>query len=398
MKYRVVQWGTGNIGRSMRQEKAHANVLRRRSPLMDRFVTLSAVIVSLLAVSLAMPAGAVEKCKAKVDKKTGAIGYDFKYGGEGSVGVSYLNHGLPSTHTEDQEVFPFANEESCQQRGRGKACQVSSIPDVAAIAPTNCKAYLYDESDDTVCEVRVPGCQPALRPLPTSGYFCIENNHETTAVWDAATGHAWHISSDHQPRSLDDHHAHLLHLNGDHVDPEDTDHTPLVDGADLELPTLHPLKQLAGDCAALFDEVGGVGGTPSSAQECLHTLCTELWPDPASPDNWRVVGDARCHPARNARPRRMSQRHDSTGHARQRSGDDKQYFTISWFYTRQTSIDRSYCRRSSTSSVDDGPASIIRFSESCLPSRYEQRAELNGSCGTPRPGGPFLDGGAAAIF
>ena len=261
---------------------------------MDRFSTLSAVIASLLAVALASPAGAVEKCKAKVDKKTGAIGYYFKYGGEGSVGFAYSNLGPPSTHTEDQEVFPFANEEACQQKGSGKACQVSSIPDVAAIAPTNCKAYLYDESDDTVCEVRVPRCQPALRPLPTSGYYCIENNHETTAVWDAATGHAWHISSDHQPRSLDDHHEHLLHLNGDHVDPADTEHTPLVHPGDLELPTLHQLKLLAGDCAALFNALGGVGGTPSSEQECLHTLCTELWPDPASTDNcaWSATRDA----------------------------------------------------------------------------------------------------------
>ncbi|MDG2307685.1 MAG: hypothetical protein P8R42_24125, partial [Candidatus Binatia bacterium] len=63
---------------------------------------------------------------------------------------------------------------------------------------------------------------------------------------------------------------------------------------DLELPTLHPLKHLAGDCAALFNTVGGVGGTPSSEQECLHTLCTELWPDPASTDNcaWSATRDA----------------------------------------------------------------------------------------------------------
>ncbi|MDG2307673.1 MAG: hypothetical protein P8R42_24065, partial [Candidatus Binatia bacterium] len=63
---------------------------------------------------------------------------------------------------------------------------------------------------------------------------------------------------------------------------------------DLELPTLHPLKHLAGDCAALFNTVGGVGGTPSSEQECLHTLCTELFPDPASTDNcaWSATRDA----------------------------------------------------------------------------------------------------------
>ena len=244
---------------------------------MDRLVNVPTVIASLFALSLAVPAGAIEKCKAKVDRKTGAIRYSFKYSSEGPVQFAYASYGLPSTHAEDEDLYGFANEDSCQRSGKGKGCRVSTVPDLAAIAPANCKAYLYDTADDTFCEARVPGCQPAMRPLPTSGYYAIKNNHETTAVWDAATGMAWHISSDHQPRPLDGHHEHLKHLNGTHVDPTDTAHTPLVHGGNLQLPTLHQLKVLAQDCADLLDEIGGIAGTPTSAQQALHTLCTELW-------------------------------------------------------------------------------------------------------------------------
>jgi hypothetical protein len=251
-------------------------------------------VAAAFVLTTATSGQAITKCKAKVDRKTGVISYTFKYTSAGPVQFAYENYGPPSTHT-DQTLYSFSNEDSCQTNGKGKACRVSADPDLAAIAPNKCKTYLYDTADDTTCETRVPYCQVATRPPPNTGYHCIENNHETTAAWDAATGHAWHISSDHQPRSLEDHHEHLKHLNGTHVDlVGDPDHTPLVHSADLELPTLHQLKHLAQDCADLFHDIGGVAGTPNEDQECLHTLCGELWPDPTDPENcaWSRTADA----------------------------------------------------------------------------------------------------------
>ncbi len=255
---------------------------------------LTCAAAAAFVLTTATSGQAITKCKAKVNKKTGVISYSFKYT-TGPVLFSYTDYGLPSTHTGNEALFDFdGNSGSCQTNGKGKACRVSDNPDLAAIAPVGCKTYLYDAADDTTCETRVPYCQVATRPLRTSGYYAIENNHETTAVFDAANWVAWHISSDHQPRSLDDHHEHLKHLNGEHVDPADTEHTPLVDSGDLQPPTLHQLKKLAQDCADLFTDIGGPDGDPSDSQRPLHSLCTELWPDPTAPDNcvWSATRDA----------------------------------------------------------------------------------------------------------
>jgi len=253
-----------------------------------------AVTVTLVAIAIAAPAGAQIKCKAKQNKKTGEIGYSFVNKAGGTVVYSYSDLDPSPGRPHYTGWGSFANENTCQAGGKGRNCLVSNDPAEAAIAPSSCKIYMADLTSGDKCELYVKGCQPAVRPLPTSGYYCIENNHETTAVWDAATGRSWHISSDHQPRSLDDHHEHLQHLNGTHVDPADTDHTPLVPGGDLELPTLHQLKHLAQDCADLFDEIGGVAGTPNEDQECLHTLCLEVWPAPTDPENcaWSRTYDA----------------------------------------------------------------------------------------------------------
>jgi hypothetical protein len=242
--------------------------------------TLLVLIVSLFALSVAAPADAVEKCRAKMNKRTGEISYSFKYI-TGPVQFAYADYGLPSTHT-DEDLYSFSNEDSCQTSGKGKSCVVSDNADAAASAPPGCKTYLYDAADDTTCVTRVPYCQSAKRLLPTKGYYAVKNNQQTTAVWDAATGIQWNISPDHQERSLDEHYTHLADLNGTHVDPADTDHVPLVDSGELKLPTLHQVKRLAQDCVDLFNEIGGIAGTPSSSQLALHTLCTEAWLDPIS--------------------------------------------------------------------------------------------------------------------
>jgi hypothetical protein len=242
-------------------------------------------VAAAFVLTTATSGQAITKCKAKVNKKTGEISYWFKYS-TGPVLFSYSHFGLPSEHTGIADLYPFDNEDSCQENGKGKRCNVVDDLHEGTIAPAGCKTYIYEEADDTFCEVRVPSCHVGARPLPTAGYWAIENNHGSPALWDGTNRMAWHISSDHVKRSRDEHDDHLKHLNGTEVHDADTDtHTPLVQGGGLKLPTLHQLTSLAQDCVVVFEEFGGIGGPPTAAYAPLHTLCAALWPDTGDAGN-----------------------------------------------------------------------------------------------------------------
>jgi len=257
--------------------------------LKDIFV---AVTVTLMAIAIAAPADAQIKCKSKQDKKTGEIGYSFVNKAGGTVFFSF----------GDYDVVPgdfwgsFANENTCQAGGKGRNCVVSNDPAEAAIAPAGCKIYMADLASGDKCELYIKGCQPAQRPLPTTGWYS-NLNDPPTFLWDAETGISWYISPDNQARSLDDHKTYLADvLNGGKSDG--TDFACQTDGCDLELPTLAQLKKLGADCAGIaslvIDPMGDNIWTYSGG---MHLdLCTALWPDPdlAEPGNcaWTSTLDA----------------------------------------------------------------------------------------------------------
>ena len=239
-----------------------------------------AVTVTLMAIAIAAPADAQIKCKAKQDKKTGAIEYSFVNKAGGTVVYSYSDLDPSPGRPHIRNWGSFANESACQAGGKGRNCVVSNDPAEAAIAPAGCKIYMADLASGDKCELYIKGCQVAERPLPTTGYYAIENNSGTKAAWDAETGIAWHVSPDNQPRSLDDHKTYLADvLNGGKSDG--TDFACLTDGCNLELPTLAQLAKLATDCASVAEQSGEIWGYTGAQAD----LCTALWPDPGAGTN-----------------------------------------------------------------------------------------------------------------
>lgn len=114
------------------------------------------IIVSLWAAALlgtaASPAFAIDKCKVKVDKKTGVVLVD-------AAGV-----GGPLTWGEaaGSENNPFFNSGTCVAGDKAKKCQIADPATLdAKTAPAGCTLYL----DDTVaaCSAWIPGCSPGAR-------------------------------------------------------------------------------------------------------------------------------------------------------------------------------------------------------------------------------------------
>ncbi len=254
-----------------------------------------AVTVTLMAIAIAAPADAQIKCKAKQDKKTGAIGYSFVNKAAGTVVYSYSDLDPSPGRPHYTNWGSFANENTCQAGGKGRNCFVSNDVAEAAIAPASCKIYMADLTSGDKCELYIKGCQVALRPLPTTGHYTIENNSGTAAAWDADTGIAWYISPDNQARSLDDHKTYLSDvLNGGKSDG--ITFNCHVDGCDLELPTLAQLEKLGADCALAAIAIPAFLSGAWYYTGAQADVCAALWPDPSqgAPTNcaWSSTVDA----------------------------------------------------------------------------------------------------------
>ena len=139
-------------------------------------------------------------------------------------------------------------------------------------------AYKGSGRDGVSAPASSDGIRPAEGQPPTAGYYSIENNYNTTAVWDAGHDWVWHVSPDNRARALDGHFEHLEELNGERA-AITADPTSLIDSADLQLPTLYQLEELAQACAEdeCFDRDAGCTSE-------LSLLCGEVWPDPTLPE------------------------------------------------------------------------------------------------------------------
>jgi len=253
-----------------------------------------AVTVTLMAIAIAAPADAQLKCKSKQDKKTGAIGYSFVNKAGGTVVYSYSDLDPSPGRPHYTNWGSFANENTCQAGGRGRNCVPFAVAERNAIAPSSCKIYMADLTSGDKCELYIKGCQVALRPLPTTGYYGIAVANSQT-IWDAETGIAWYVSPDNQARSLDDHKTYLADvLNGGKSDG--TDFACQTDGCDLELPTLAQLKKLGADCASVAELSVSIVNAIWIYTGAQADLCTALWPDPTlgEPTNcaWSSTVDA----------------------------------------------------------------------------------------------------------
>ena len=118
-----------------------------------RISALSAAALAL-ALGAAPPAGAVGKCKAVADKKTGVLRVD-----AAGVGGPLLWGGAV-----DEVANAFFNAATCLKGSKAKRCELADPTSLdAKMPPATCTVYL----DDGVapCEAWIPGCTPGPRDI-----------------------------------------------------------------------------------------------------------------------------------------------------------------------------------------------------------------------------------------
>lgn len=113
---------------------------------------ITSLVLAFALLFTASSASAIDKCKVKVDKKTGVILVD-----AGDVGGP-LTWGPAS----GSETNVFFNDATCNVGGKAKKCQLGNPLTLAAkTAPTGCTIYLADGV--APCSAWIPYCSPGAR-------------------------------------------------------------------------------------------------------------------------------------------------------------------------------------------------------------------------------------------
>lgn len=119
------------------------------SPSRSLVVTTLTAVVVLLTVSTA---SAIDKCKVKVDKKTGVI----------MVDAAGVGGPLLWGSASGQETNTFFNTGTCVAGDKAKRCQLANPATLAAkTAPAGCTLYLADGV--APCTAWISGCSPGAR-------------------------------------------------------------------------------------------------------------------------------------------------------------------------------------------------------------------------------------------
>lgn len=107
-----------------------------------------AALLALSVLALAVPASAIENCKARIDKKTGEIAVS----GSAVSGVPVWGGASP-----DFPKNPFPDLASCQKGTKLKSCRIAAPGTVAARrAPSSCTLSVSDDAGS--CESYIQGC------------------------------------------------------------------------------------------------------------------------------------------------------------------------------------------------------------------------------------------------
>ena len=116
------------------------------------------VVVLLLATQ----AHAVDKCKAKIDTKTGAI----------QVSASNVAGALRWGGSIGNEVNPFSNDATCVASGKAKKCELGAPGSEAQITPPElCRLFLSDGTGND-CSFFVKGCVVMGDPCKEGRSLC----------------------------------------------------------------------------------------------------------------------------------------------------------------------------------------------------------------------------------
>ncbi len=121
---------------------------------------LSSVVTAVaLGLVLAASAHAIDKCKVKIDKKTGVL----------LVKAKEVTGTLLWGEAEGEETEPFFNADGCVTEPKAKKCEIADPTTLAAkTPPAGCTLYL-DDDGTAPCSAWIPGCTPGSRSAPVCG-------------------------------------------------------------------------------------------------------------------------------------------------------------------------------------------------------------------------------------
>lgn len=151
---------------------------------------LIGVTIALVAFA-GTSAEAIEKCGAKVDKKTGTI----------LVSASGVSGTLLWGSAQGEETSALFNVATCVADGKASKCTIADPATLAAkTPPEGCTLYLDDSG--AACSAWIPGCTPGTRsastcvPDPSASPRFVDNgdgtvsDNATCLMWEKKTGTA----------------------------------------------------------------------------------------------------------------------------------------------------------------------------------------------------------------
>lgn len=127
------------------------------------------ILAATAAIAVTAPAHAIDKCKVKVDGKTGVIGVS-------ATGVSGPLQWGSTAGAENQAFF----NPSCVDGATAKACRLADPSTLASkTPPSGCTIYLDDGT--APCSVWIRGCSPGQRDAPPKGSLVWKDVNGVTA-------------------------------------------------------------------------------------------------------------------------------------------------------------------------------------------------------------------------
>jgi hypothetical protein len=143
-----------------------------------------AALVAIFLIVLGAPASAIEKCKARIDKKTGEI----LVSASAVTGVPFWGGGSP-----DDPKNPFPELASCQNGTKLKSCRIGAAGSPAARrAPSSCTLSVADDAGS--CESYVQGCTASsmmgvfVSEVGMQGNWAISRSYGALALTKGSTG------------------------------------------------------------------------------------------------------------------------------------------------------------------------------------------------------------------
>jgi len=135
----------------------------------SKIVSTTTILTLFATMAPALPAHAIDKCKVKIDARTGVIAVS-------ATGVSGTLQWGAEAGAEDEAFF----NPSCVAGDTAKGCQLADPLTLASkTPPIGCTIYLDDGT--APCSVWIKGCSPGQRDAPQKGSLVWKDANGVTA-------------------------------------------------------------------------------------------------------------------------------------------------------------------------------------------------------------------------